>query len=78
MDINLKSEDLIKSFEGRNSRSGLHLIYKPLKNDFFRKPSIKKVLFGHYDASKFHYTSLIPQNERICFIPTTNLFSNYC
>jgi hypothetical protein len=75
----LSKDQLINSFNDKFNKSGLHLIYEPIKNTVFDNLNNKKIIYGFFDPLKSHYTSLIPQTNDINnFVPTTNLFKKYC
>lgn len=62
-----------------NTNSGLHLEYSPVKDTMFASYRHKDlIIYGHYDAIAKHYTSLIPNKEKIEIIPNTNLFKEFC
>ena len=75
----LTSEALSEMFKSRCFNTGLHLLYKPLKNAIFEESmSINRVLYGHFDIKRSHYTAIIPLSDTsLNFIPLNNLFSQY-
>ena len=76
----LTPEALSEMFKNRCFNTGLHLIYKPLKNTFYeeKESNYNQILYGHFDFKRSHYTSIIPLSKNsLNFTPMNNLFSQY-
>ncbi len=63
----------------KNNKSGLDLVYRPLKNNFFKYQNKERNLIrGHFDLKKIHYTSLIFENNHpLLFNSFFNLFREF-
>jgi hypothetical protein len=72
----MTEQELCLSFINFKSDIGIHLIYKPIENEFFKSKRLTgNILYGHFDQKRSHYSALIPQSKNaLQFKPLTNLF----
>jgi hypothetical protein len=60
-------------------RTGSHLIYKPIKNEIFRKEEELIPLFGFFSPTREHYSAIIPTRRKIpIFNPKNCLYDLDC
>ena len=77
LDQNLTPQALSEVFKNKQS-TGMHFTYEPLDSEFESSVVNKKIIYGHFDLKRSHYTALIPkEHERFEFKPRYNIFSFY-
>ena len=77
LDQNFTPQALSEVFKNKQS-TGMHFTYEPLDSEFESSVENKKVIYGHFDLKRSHYTALIPkEHERFEFKPRYNIFSFY-
>jgi hypothetical protein len=77
LDQDLTPQALSEVFKNKQS-TGMHFTYEPLDSEFESSVENKKVIYGHFDLKRSHYTALIPkEHERFEFKPRYNIFSFY-
>jgi len=73
LDQNL-TQALSEVFKNKQS-PGMHFIYEPLVPEFESAEVNKKIIYGHFDLKRSHYTALIPkEHKRFEFKLRYNIF----
>ena len=71
-------EELQSAFQ-KGIRTGSHLIYKPIKNEFFKNQQELIPLFGFFSPTREHYSAIIPSKQKIpIFVPKNCLYDLDC